>query len=466
MNTVFRDTKDPLKRIIEDGGSVLVVGLGRSGMSAANLLARAGCRVEVSEKAQPSESAADLSLLEPEVQVHWGGHPWELFEKMDLVVVSPGVPGDLEPLMRIASAGVLVIGELELAYRMTTVPWVAVTGSNGKSTTVTLLGLMAREGALRAATGGNLGTPVTSFVEDPEEFETVIAEVSSFQLETMELFKPTVAALLNLSPDHLDRYPGMEEYVAAKARIFSRMDKDDWAVFNADDPRTVQVVKEIKARPFPFSRLFVPADGVFLRDGWITIRDEGGEQKILEKDAVALAGTHNLENALAAVAVASRVGVPANAMASVLEVFSGLEHRMELVGYFRGVAIYNDSKGTNVGATLRSLEGLGGHVVLILGGKDKGTPYEPLLDPIRRKVSHLILLGEAARRMEETFQGTTRILRVEGVEEAVKEAFKCARPGGEILFSPACSSFDMFSGFEERGQAFKKAARKYLEMMQ
>jgi UDP-N-acetylmuramoylalanine--D-glutamate ligase len=458
--------QDPLIPIVDQGGSVLIVGLGSSGISAANLLARAGCRVEVSEKTEREGSSIDLSALDPAVRIHWGGHPRELFEKHDLVIISPGVPVNLEPLRKAAAKGIPVIGEMELAFRMTTVPWVAVTGSNGKSTTVTLLDLMAREGNLKVATGGNLGPPVTTFVEETSGLDFVIAEVSSFQLETTEMFRPVIAALLNLSPDHLDRYASEEDYIAAKARIFSRMGQNDWAIFNADDPGTLKIVMGIKADVFPFSRLSRPERGAFLEGGWITVSDGRIENRILEKKSVALAGTHNLENALAAVAVAWKMGVSADAMAEVLKAFKGLEHRMELVGHFRDIAIYNDSKGTNVGATLRSLEGLGKEVTLILGGKDKGTSYQPLLEPIRRKVSLLILLGEAADRMEETFQNATRIVRVKGVEEAVKEAVQSTRPGSEILFSPACSSFDMFSGFEERGWAFKKAVRKYMGVNQ
>jgi UDP-N-acetylmuramoylalanine--D-glutamate ligase len=411
------------------------------------------------------ESSVNMRQLEKAVQVRWGGHPWELFEERDLIIVSPGVPGDLEPLKRAASKGIPVIGEMELAFRLTTVPWVAVTGSNGKSTTVTLLDLMAREGNIKVVTGGNLGTPVTRFIEEAAGVAFVVAEVSSFQLETVDTFRPDIGALLNISPDHLDRYPNEKEYVAAKARIFSRMHRGDWAIFNADDEATVKIVKGTEADLFPFSRSSQPERGAFLRNGWITISEAGRIHMIREARSLALAGTHNLENALAAVAVAWKMGVPTQAMAEVLRDFKGLEHRMELVGYFRGVPLFNDSKGTNVGATLRSLEGLGNEVILILGGKDKGTSYQPLMELIRRKVSYLILFGEAADRMEEVFRDEARILRVQGVDEAVKEAIDHARPGNEILFSPACSSFDMFSGFEERGWVFKKAAWKYMEMV-
>ena len=464
MGISFRDRNDPLAGILGKGGKVLVLGLGRSGISAANLLARMGCRVIVTEKKEREHVPGGAAIFEPGVEIHWGGHPAELFEKSDLVIVSPGVPTDLAPLARSRSRGIPVIGEMELAFRLTTVPWVAVTGSNGKSTTVTLLDLMARLGGVKVATGGNLGTPATSFVEDEKKLDFLIAEVSSFQLETVETFRPRIAALLNLSPDHLDRYPGMAQYVEAKARVFSLMGSGDTAVFNADDPGTVVIAAAASAEKLPFSRSSCPGKGVFVEGGCIRIRDGRETREIVSVRSIALTGTHNLENSLAATAVAWKMGIPARETAQALRTFGGLEHRMELVGHFRGVPVYNDSKGTNVGATLRSLEGLGGQVILILGGKDKGTPYEPLLEPIQRKVQLLILLGEAADRMEKSFRGAARILRVRDLDRAVKEAMKEARHGTEILFSPACSSFDMFSSFEERGRAFKEAAAKYMEM--
>lgn len=450
--------------ILTRGGKALVVGLGRSGISAANLLARMGCRVTVTEKKEPKDVPASAALFEPGVKINWGGHPEGLFEKSDIVVVSPGVPTDLEPLERSRFLGIPVIGEMELAFRLTTVPWVGVTGSNGKSTTVTLLDLMARQGGLKVATGGNLGTPATSFVEKQKSYDFVIAEVSSFQLETIETFRPAVAALLNLSPDHLDRYPGMAQYVEAKTRIFSQMGPADTAVFNADDPETAAVAAETPAEKFPFTRFFSPVKGVFVEGGCLKVRERRETREILETRSITLKGTHNLENSLAAAAVAWKMGIGSEEIAEALRTFGGLEHRMELVGHFRGVPVYNDSKGTNVGATLRSLEGLGEQVILILGGKDKGAPYQPLVEPIRSKVQLLILLGEAADRMEEAFRGAARILKVKNLDQAVKEAVKEARHGSEILFSPACSSYDMFANFEERGLAFKKAASKYMEM--
>ena len=462
MKIHFRDMHDPIRFLLEKGSPVLVVGLGSSGIAAANLLARMGLAVEVSERTKRQDSLVDLSKLHPSVQIHWGGHPESLFRRFPLIIISPGVPRDLEALQAAAEKGAKILGEMELAFRLTRAPWVAVTGSNGKSTTVTLLDLMAREEGLRVSTGGNLGTPVTRFVDKDQTPDFIVAEVSSFQLESVEVFRPAIAAMLNISPDHLDRHPDMEDYVAAKLRIFSCMDESDWAVLNEDDDWITRETGDLVTARFPFSRKRVLPEGAFVREGWIVVREGDTQYPVMETGSIALAGTPNLENALAATAMAFRMGIGFESVVKVLKTFAGLEHRMELLGYFRGVPVYNDSKGTNTGATVRSLEGMGSDVILILGGKDKGTSYEPLESLIRRKVTHLILLGEAAPRMKEAFNGASEIVMVKDLDEAVRVAVERARSGSEILFSPACSSFDMFSGFEERGRVFKEAARKYM----
>ena len=456
---------DPLISLLGGGRSVLVVGLGNSGISTANLLAGLGSKVEVSEKTKREDSMVDMSRLDPSITVHWGGHPVKLFSRFPLIIVSPGVPHDIKALNAASENGAMIIGEMELAYRMTTAPWVAVTGSNGKSTTVTLVKLMASEEGLQVLTGGNLGTPVTSFVNESKPPDFILAEVSSFQLETVQSFRPSIAAILNLSPDHLDRHASVEEYVNAKLRIFSQMDETDWAVLNDDDKWLSKVTENLTLKRFPFSRNHPLNQGAFIREGWIVVREKGDEYPVASTNSLVLAGTHNLENALAATAIACRMGIGSGSMAGVLKSFAGLEHRMELLGYFRGVPVYNDSKGTNVGATIRSLEGLGKDVILILGGKDKGTSYEPLEAVIRKKVNHLILLGEAASRMEKAFCDAADIVVVNSLDEAVRVAVQRARPGSEILFSPACSSFDMFTGYEERGRVFKKVARKYMGLV-
>lgn len=464
MRPVFRDINDPLKEIISARRHALIVGLGHSGVSAANLLKNAGCTVEVSEKAPREHFSGPLTDLHPDIRIHWGEHKAKLFREFPLIVVSPGVPAGIKALREAERSGAIIIGEMELAYRLSDVPWVAITGSNGKSTTTTLIGEFAREAGINAAVGGNLGTPVTEFTGGESSVSWIIAEVSSFQLETIDRFHPSIGALLNISPDHLDRYLTMDEYTRAKSMIFSRMSGDDWAILNEDDGEVKDIAADIEARKLMFSRKKRLALGVLVSEGWITLRDDKEEEKVIKARDVALTGTHNLENALAAAAIGWKMGIKAEAMAAALSSFQGLEHRMELVEYYRGVPVYNDSKGTNVGATKQSLEGLGRDVILIMGGRDKGASYEPLRKAVRSKVRLLILMGEASERIENVLGSESEILKVEGINGAVRAALDNARPGSEILFSPACSSFDMFKSFEERGRAFKNTTRHYMGM--
>jgi UDP-N-acetylmuramoylalanine--D-glutamate ligase len=464
MAIQLRDSGDPLGEILGNKEAVLIVGLGRSGIAAANLLKGAGCRVEINDASTRSDFKGSLADLHPDVRVHWGGHPLELFRSFPLVVVSPGVPTDLDALEEARKAGRMVIGELELAFRVTGMPWVAITGSNGKSTTTTLLQLFAQKQEVPAAVGGNLGTPATQLAAREKGAAWMVAEVSSFQLETIERFHPEIAVLLNISPDHLDRYPGMDEYVAAKNRMFEKMTASDVAVINQDDPAVVAMAKGTAARLFPFSRKLKLDEGVTLAGRTITIRDKGEDHRVIDTGDIAIAGTHNVENAMAAVAAGWKMGITPAVMAQVLMGFTGLPHRMELVAHHRGVPVYNDSKGTNVGATERSLEGMGGDVILIMGGKDKGGSYLPLKELVTRKVSLLVLIGEAAPAIEAQLGDAARVLRAGDMNEAVKGALAAARPGSEILFSPACSSFDMYRSFEERGDDFRDSSLHYMGM--
>ncbi len=467
----FRDPADRLRPVVERGGRALVVGMGSSGVAAASFLAEAGCEVTLNDRSPhpvPGHGHADAPALtlHPAVRTALGGHPPELFRAAELVVLSPGVPTDLPPAAEAAARGVPVIGEMELAYRVSALPWVAVTGSNGKSTVTTLIGLFAERGGVPVRTGGNLGTPAIELVRNESGARFIVAEVSSFQLETTETFRPAVGLLLNLSPDHLDRYPDQASYYRAKALQFSRMRGDDVAVFNLDDPPTVAMAESFRCRRFPFSRRRDLSEGACLAGETLVVREggKGGrETPILPRGEVRMAGGHNLENALAASAAARLMGVPAPALAEVLRSFGGLPHRMELVARVGGVPVYNDSKGTNVGATEASLAGLTGPVILIVGGKDKGAPYAPLAPLVREKVKLLVLLGEAAPRIEEELGSLTATVRTGSLAEAVRAALDAARPGDLVLLSPACSSFDMFSGYEERGDLFRALVRKEAE---
>ncbi|GBE15651.1 UDP-N-acetylmuramoylalanine--D-glutamate ligase [bacterium BMS3Abin14] len=458
----LRDPEDPIGKFLEGDKPVLVVGFGRSGRSAAELLADVGCRVVVSELMDREDFTDMPGKLHPGIDIRWGGHPLDLAEGHGLVVLSPGVPMDSEFVRRAVKCGATVIGEMELAYRLSRSPWVAITGTNGKSTTTTLLGEFARVGKIPSAVGGNLGTPVTEMILREGGISWFIVEVSSFQLETVERFHPAVGVLLNISPDHLDRYAGEGDYIEAKANIFRNMEEEDWAVVNADDPAVMRMAQNIRPRLFPFSRKKNLKQGVVFTSGWIVIRDGEKEIRVIHSGEIRLVGKHNLENCLAAVAAGWKMGIQPSSMARAMETFPGLEHRMEPVAFFRGVPIYNDSKGTNVGATMRSLEGLHSDVILIMGGKDKGTSFDPLRGPISRKVSRLILIGESGERMRDALEDTAPIFMAGNLNEAVKEAIDWARPGNEILFSPASSSFDMFNSFEERGKIFKKLVGRYI----
>jgi UDP-N-acetylmuramoylalanine--D-glutamate ligase len=464
MTVRFRDKNDPLREIIENRGPALVVGMGRSGIAAANLLYSLGCPVTINELMDRESYKGSTGDLDAGVKIAWGGHPEEVFEGKSLIVLSPGVPPESLPLGRSEKGGPRVVGEMELAFRLSGIPWVAVTGTNGKSTTTTLIGEFAKAAGVEVLVGGNLGTPAGELVQEDSDAAWLVAEVSSFQLETIETFRPSIAALLNISPDHLDRYPHQEAYIRAKSNMFLNMRQEDEVIINADDPLVVRMTSGVPPRAIPFTRTGDPETGVALEDGWIVIRDGQTRQKVIATGKIAMTGTHNLENCLAAVAVGWRMGIDSRSMAKVMRSFPGLEHRMELVGYIRGVPVYNDSKGTNVGATVRSLEGFSGHVILILGGRDKGTPFDPLREPVSRKVGLLILVGEAAGRLQDSLSDTTETIRAPSLEKAVKAAIDRARPGSVILFSPACSSFDMFGSFEERGRVFKRIVHRYLEM--
>ena len=439
------------------GKAVLVVGAARSGVAAARVLKGMGARVTLND-AKPEASLPGVGTLRAEgIRVLAGGHPRHLFRETDLIVVSPGVPLSLPPLAEALAHGVPVMGELELAYRIARAPFLAVTGTNGKSTTTALVGEILREAGVGAYVGGNIGNALCADPEALVHAEVVVAEVSSFQLETVETFRPRWAALLNLTPDHLDRYESFEAYAAAKARIFRNQGPEDWLVLNQDDPRVVAMAGQARCRVAFFSRRSPVACGVFAASGQIVSTLGGQREPILPVAALRLVGTHNLENALAAAALSLLAGCPVQAVARALARFPGLEHRMELVRELGGVRYINDSKGTNVGAVMRSLESLSGPVILIAGGLDKGSDFAPLVPLVRERVRLLVLLGAARERMARALSGAAEMAFVPSMEAAVELAARRAVPGDTVLLSPACASFDMFPDFEARGRCFKAA---------
>jgi UDP-N-acetylmuramoylalanine--D-glutamate ligase len=447
-----------------DGRQVLVVGLGRSGVAAAQLCARRGARVRVTD-ARPAEALADsLAALPDSIARELGGHRRESFLAADLVVLSPGVP----PLTEVAAAreaGVEITGELELGARFVQAPVLAVTGTNGKSTTTTLAGAMLAASGRPTFVGGNLGTPLCEAVDTPAAgpHGFVAVEVSSFQLETTERFAPRVGILLNISPDHLDRYPGVDEYAAAKARLFRAQQASDFAVVNLDDPRVKQIAAAVPSQVAPVSTRVSLADGDWAAAGWMEddrmwLRLPGGRApEPYPAQAPGLVGRHNTENALAAALGARLMGVPPEQVQSSILAFRPLPHRMTLVGERGGVVFYDDSKGTNVGAVVAALDGFPRPVVLIAGGRDKGGSYQPLAAALAKVGRAVVLIGEAADRIESALAPVLPVARAATLEEAVTRAAALATPGDAVVLSPACASFDMFRNYAHRGEVFAAA---------
>jgi UDP-N-acetylmuramoylalanine--D-glutamate ligase len=385
-----------------------------------------------------------------------GGHDETLLRTADRVLVSPGVPLALPAIQAARSTGVPVWGEIEFASRHLKGKIIGITGTNGKSTTTTLTGLLLQEGGLDATACGNLGTPLIEMVEGDTESRTYVVELSSFQLEGIETFRPDIAVLLNVAPDHQDRYPDHAAYRAAKGRIFENQRAGDAAILNRDDPETFAFAPGLAARLSLFSRQERVWDGADVEGGQVVTRRNGKSRPILPLDAVPLVGVHNLENVLASVAVADACGVPPERMAETIRGFRGLPHRMELVGEMDSVRYYNDSKATNVAATARSLESFPSGVILILGGKDKGGDFAPLLPLIRRRATGLVLMGKARDAIASQLGEPVPTRKVQTMQEAVSAARELASPGQVVLLAPACASFDAYRNFEERGEDFKR----------
>jgi UDP-N-acetylmuramoylalanine--D-glutamate ligase len=439
------------------GKKVAVAGAGRSGLLSARLLAAEGARVLLMDD-RPRE-AVEKSLGEPIPEgIHFRRG---MIGEADvpgtaLIVISPGVPRGKLPLSALAAAGVRVLGELELGYRRFRGKVAAITGTNGKSTVTTLVGGMAARSFARVFVGGNLGTPFVAAAGDP--FDWGVVEVSSFQLESIDEFRPRVAALLNITEDHRDRYADFGGYAEAKMAVFRNQGGDDVAVINADDPEVISRSGSIRARRIPFSVARPLPEGAFLEGDELVYRSGPGEERY-PRAAMKIRGLQNVENALAAICVARAMGVSRENVLAELAEFPGLPHRVEFVRDLRGVSYFNDSKGTNVGAVLAALEGFPEPVVLIAGGKDKGVDFRPLRGPLSRKARAVVLLGEARARMAGELSGAAPIVTADTLPEAVRAAAAAARPGDVVVFSPACSSFDMFRNFEERGEAFRTAVR-------
>jgi UDP-N-acetylmuramoylalanine--D-glutamate ligase len=450
---------DALKKDLA-GKRAVVVGMAMTGMAAAEFLVKRGAEVVVSDmKTEGGLGTAPERLRSLGVEVELGGHSRETFLSGDLIVLSPGVDPALSPLAQARDKGIPLVSEVELASWFLKPPLIAITGTNGKSTTTSLIGHILSAWGKRVFVGGNIGVPLTAYLLRGEETDYIVAEISSFQLETISSFRPWIALLLNLGEDHLTRHPTLSSYAEAKARIFVNQGPQDWAVVNVDDAIVQSLTPRIKAQLLPFSRKGNGGRGVWLEaKDTIVYRNEGKKERFA-LDKVKIKGMHNRENIMAAVGAAKVCGVPHDMIQEALTSFAGLEHRLELVGTWRGVSAYNDSKATNVASTLTALQSLDGPIILLAGGRDKGGDYTPLRGPLKERVKALILMGEAKAKMEAAFQDVTAVYAVGGMEEGVRLAWRLAKPGDAILLSPACSSFDMFQDYQDRGRAFKGLVR-------
>jgi UDP-N-acetylmuramoylalanine--D-glutamate ligase len=439
-----------------EGKRVLVVGLARTGVVTSLFSAGYGAVVTATDEkpeAELTEVAAKLRAAD--VKLEFGAPGQATFLEQDLIVLSPGVPAKLPQLELARSRGIPVWSEIELAWRFLRGKLIGITGSNGKTTTTSLAAHILKTAGIHTLVGGNIGVPLLALVESSTDSTVTVAEISSFQLETIAEFRPEVGVLLNLTPDHLDRHASFDEYARAKMRMFENQLDRDAAVLNADDP---EVTRRMPTGPhiFWFSRKKRVASGTFLRDGQIFFRTEGAEVPLARRDEIPLRGEHNVENVLAACAAAYLAGAEPAAISSGVKTFRGVEHRLEFVAEIGGVPFYNDSKATNVDASLKAIEAFPGPLIVILGGKDKGAPYIPLREPLQQRARLVILIGEAGEKIASGLNGAVPLEHAGTLDHAVQIAADSARAGDTVLLAPACSSFDQFENYEHRGRVFKE----------
>ena len=441
------------------GKKVLIIGAARSGIAAARFLVDQGAVVALNDQKPIEKWSSDaVALKEIGVGLLPGEPPSWLLDQLDLVVVSPGVPANIIPIRYAERAGAEVIGEVELAARYLKGRIVAITGSNGKTTTTSLIGELLRDAGFTVQVGGNIGRALISMVESSSDDGWTVVEVSSFQLETIKTFRPSIAVVLNVTPNHMDRYETFNDYAAAKHRIFMNQLEDDVAVLNADDPTVSSWAEGLRAKVMNFSVRTELERGVFLRDDELVFRWDEGEQDLLRVNEMKLRGLHNVENVAAALTVGIAAGAKIESMQETVRQFNPVEHRLEFVEAIRGVRFYNDSKATSVDATLKALEAFAkdaGKVVLILGGKGKKAPYAPLEPLVREKVRRLVLIGEDAETIANELGQHAPFERASDMKDAVERSFNAAEQGDVVLLAPACASFDMFESFEHRGKVFK-----------
>lgn len=442
------------------GQKVVIVGFGKTGRALAGFLVRRKAKVTVSEIRKAGELGIKTRSWEKRgVVFETGGHRAITFLNADLIIPSPGAAA-LPLLKAAAKAGAQVLSEIELASRFLKGRIVGITGTNGKSTTATLAHKILKEAGLRACLAGNIGTPLISFVDGSRDNHIYVTEISSFQLEHVRRFKADVSVLLNISLNHLDWHASFDEYITAKKRIFQAQVSADVAILNADDGRVRGLARKIRPKIYLFSHQGEIRRGAFIRDGWVILRDDDGEERLIKTADVRLPGRHNQENIMAAALIGKVLGVPGRSMRKSIRTFSGLEHRLERVLTLRGIDFINDSKATTVDATIKAIQSYNRRIVLILGGRDKGADFRLLRRPVRQCVKEVVLLGEAKPTIAAALQGLVPIVEAASLRQAVGIAFAAASRGEIVLLAPACTSFDMFKNFEARGRAFKREVRR------
>lgn len=449
------------------GKKVLVVGLGKSGKAAARALNEAGAAVYVQDsKTQDKLDTQFIQYMQNEGIVSYLGCVPEDMTDFDMLVLSPGVPPALDYIEEARRAGIEITGELEMAYRLGEGQFIAITGTNGKTTTTTLVGEIFKASGRDTAVVGNIGSPVVAEAAGSPKDKWLVTEVSSFQLETTESFRPVVSAILNLTPDHLNRHGTMEAYGAAKARVTANQTAGDFLVINLDDPQAYALAKDTAATVIPFSRKTVPAAGAYLDGSVIKLKDlDGTEHSICDRSEIRIIGDHNVENVLAAAAIAFFAGIDPEVISAAVREFPGVEHRIEFCGNVDGVDYYNDSKGTNVDAAVIALKALKEGVILIAGGDGKSQDFTDLAKHFDGCVEALILLGRDAPVIEEAARktGFTNIYHCKDMPECVRKAAEIAGEGQKVLLSPACASWDMYDNFEQRGRHFKQCVKDMLK---
>jgi len=444
------------------GHRVTVVGAAKSGIAAAELLVRRGAVVTLTD-ARASVPDAD-ALGGMGVHLELGRHDSATFTGADLVVMSPGVPPELPAVEAARVRGVPVIGEIELAFRWLEGRVIAITGTKGKSTTTALTGRMLEAAGRKVTVGGNIGAPLSAQVEGSSPDTLHVVEASSFQLEQIDTFRPWIAAMLNFSPDHLDRHPTVEAYGAAKARIFENQRPDDWAVINADDPAALELARRGRAARRLFAARSAIPEGTAIDAGWIVSRRAGTSERLVPLDAIHLLGPHLVADVMAAATIGAIAGASPAAMTAAVQAFRGLEHAMELVAEIGGVRFVNDSKATNVESALRSIESFETGVVAIVGGRYKGGDFGLLRAALAARAKGVVAIGEAKALVREALADVVEVQDAASLEEAVAHAFAMAKPAGVVLLAPACSSFDMFRDYADRGRRFKEAVKRINDM--